>query len=184
MGTHWSEFLESSIEARQTESNWAFWNGVNDLFVSGVLSEGVNYKPIGNGRIGYWADSGFPQSGISTYFNALTGKMEVSVNVGGTNSTWKEISINYGDGKPLYKNFVGPSPDVNPYKLKGEDGNVLRPLNLVDYVARNHDLGYYLKGATGVKGALFNIDVAEEDRKFMAAMAGLARGVDIIGRMN
>ena len=40
-----------------------------------------------------WTQSATEETGYTTYFNALSGKMEQSRNVGGTVSTWKELGF-------------------------------------------------------------------------------------------
>lgn len=65
----------------------------------------------------------------------------------------------------LYKNFWGPGPDADPYTLSDKSGGYMTPANELDRGAQAHDLDYYRKGASGVSGALFNIDVADADAK-------------------
>ncbi|WP_222536966.1 RHS repeat domain-containing protein [Pedobacter polysacchareus] len=68
--------------------------------------------------------------------------------------------------KPFYGNFLGPGPDgpdANPYKLLLKDGKLMKPINLIDAMAQFHDLGYWKKGASGIKGAFTDRRVAIDD---------------------
>jgi len=77
-----------------------------------------------------------------------------------------------GGGEPAYDgeawfgtNFVGPGPDANPYTLPDPKNprSFLRPIDAIDKAAQKHDFYYWKAGASGVKGALFDKQVAAAD---------------------
>jgi hypothetical protein len=67
------------------------------------------------------------------------------------------------DFKPWYGNFLGPGPDINPYRIKGADGKILRPINMLDRAAQRHDFAYYRANTGGISGALFERKVRKAD---------------------
>jgi hypothetical protein len=77
---------------------------------------------------------------------------------------------------PWYGNFLGPGPNGNPYNLRGYDGKILKPIDMMDAAAQRHDYAYYLAHTGGVKGALFDDAVGAADR----ALAGAAFDVQVL----
>ena len=68
--------------------------------------------------------------------------------------------------KPWYGKFTGPGPDgpnAYPYELYDWNGKRIRPINAVDRSSQGHDLSYWINGASGVKGAVSDLSVAEAD---------------------
>ena len=65
--------------------------------------------------------------------------------------------------KASYRNFVGPGPDQNPYKIVGSDGKYLRPIDMIDAAAQINDYAYWKANTGGIGGALFNTSVAHAD---------------------
>ncbi|MGE6395489.1 RHS repeat domain-containing protein [Chryseobacterium scophthalmum] len=89
-----------------------------------------------------------------------------------------------GPGDPLYNgkalygtNYIGPGPDVNPYDLLN---NGLKPVDIMDLNAFNHDVAYYKANTGGIKGALLETAVAEADQKLaldaLKVMIGYTKG--------
>lgn len=80
------------------------------------------------------------------------------------------------DPKPYYGHFLGPGPDgvnANPYNLKGANGQILRPIDLIDAAAQRHDYAYWKIGVSGVKGALFDKKVRAADAQLAIDAAGV-----------
>jgi RHS repeat-associated protein len=117
-GNHWSDGMMFS--------DWDGWGGGSDTYRY-LLSQG--YTDWGNdmvmfsqgekmtygekeGKMGYWTSGITEETGYSTYFNALSGKMEESRNVGGTKATWHEMGIN---NKPVsgWESFASEAGKIN-----------------------------------------------------------------------
>jgi hypothetical protein len=61
------------------------------------------------------------------------------------------------DPEPWYGSFVGPGPNI-PTSEQGK-----RSVNEIDYAASKHDDAYLSNNATGVDGALYNLQVLNAD---------------------
>jgi RHS repeat-associated protein len=99
-GNHWSDGMMFS--------DWDGWGGGSDTYRN-LLADGYSdwggslVKYIDgirrdlssqNGQTGYFVKTPLESTGYSMYFNALTGQMEQSMNVGGSMLTWNEIGTN------------------------------------------------------------------------------------------
>ena len=74
-----------------------------------------------------------------------------------------------GGPEPWRGNFMGPGPDANPYNLRGYDGKILKPIDMLDAADQKHDYNYFLAHTGGVSGALFNDAVGHADRELAAS---------------
>jgi len=81
---------------------------------------------------------------------------------------------------PWYGNFLGPGPNDDPRYLRGYDRKILRPIDMLDEGAQQHDYAYYKANTGGIKGALFNKSVRKAD----IALANSARWVIIYSWLN
>jgi len=152
-GNHWSDNLGTETGNGQIEANWDYWNGLANLYNTGVLKAGITYKATGNGKLGYWSDSALSDDGtISTYFNSLTNKMEQSVNAGGSNSKWTELSIGqlaadaivpeHSDAALLkFVGFNHAIPEFESYLLN--DKGAMTPGNIIIYPTGGSKKPYY-----------------------------------------
>ena len=84
------------------------------------------------------------------------------------NNTTKP-KVSETEGKPWIGNFIGPGPDKDPNKLPDphDSKKFLKPTNETDGAAQKHDYGYWEKNATGVQGALINLNVTNVDSKLV-----------------
>ena len=96
-GNHWADGMGFS--------DWDAGGGGSDSYREALRQGGLDWggslvKYIDgmrrqlssrDGMMGYWVPSASFGNGTTTYFNALTGKMEESVDVGGPKLTWKEL---------------------------------------------------------------------------------------------
>jgi len=117
--------LNGAYEARRVEeANWNFWENLVNAYSVGALQIGQKYKSNGKGGFGYWTDSGSPDTGYSTYFNFVTGKMEVSINVGGSNSTWTQVAtwVNVATFQYGVKEATGNNDGANVDKYLASAG--------------------------------------------------------------
>jgi len=66
----------------------------------------------------------------------------------------------------LAEYFIGPGPDVDPYKIPDPNhpGEYLKPTNVADAAAQRHDKAYYDAGSSGVEGATKDLKVMEADK--------------------
>ena len=95
-----------------------------------------------------------------TYSDAKGNILSEEVDKGGIHIGNKSsVKINKNN---LYGFYLGPH---NPKQNNGKDSYALPPIDNLDYAAFLHDKGYDGKDAVGVKGALFNCDVASDDFK-------------------
>ena len=100
--------------------------------------------------------SGEDSSGGSDWFGKFGGFFEKNYNGG----------VTY-DGDAWYgTNFIGPGPTENPYELDdpSNPGEYLKPKDMVDAAAQRHDYFYFVNGADGINGALFNLKVTNADK--------------------
>ena len=95
-----------------------------------------------------------------TYSDAKGNILSEEVDKGGIHIGNKSsVKINKNN---LYGFYLGPH---NPKQNNGKDSYALPPIDNLDYAAFLHDKWYDGKDAVGVKGALFNCDVASDDFK-------------------
>ena len=113
---------------------------LKELADSVMVSSLEDQKSIvaGSGEGGYWFWS--QETGWTYMLD------EVTVTGSYVNRSW-------------YGNFLGPGPNGNP----DPSSLGLTPINQLDSAAYNHDVFYYYCNATGVSGALFDLDVALAD---------------------
>lgn len=97
----------------------------------------------------------------------------MQANIGGFNFSQFEGKLNdFGlkdpiyNGKALYgTNYVGPGLNIDPYELLAGG---LKPIDLIDLAAFNHDVAYYKANTGGLKGALFEIAVYNANVKLLS----------------
>lgn len=94
-----------------------------------------------------------------TATNASTGDITDSSISGNT----QIIAKGAEDKTALYGQFTGPGPDSDPRNLPDLKGGIKIPINEMDQGSQVHDLSYWINGASGVKGALTDLKVAEAD---------------------
>ena len=76
-------------------------------------------------------------------------------------------------------NFIGPGPNADPYtiiNLSSAEGEYLQPVDALDEAAQRHDYAYWKSRASGVSGALFNLDVTDADTQLATDAARIVGG--------
>ncbi|WP_165585748.1 DUF6443 domain-containing protein [Pedobacter nototheniae] len=112
-GNHWSDGIgygDWSAWNGSDSYRWAISQGFSDT--NGVLSKtgegGVQYGYKSDGKYGYWSNDSIFQTGTTSYFNAVTGKVEQSVNTGDFVSTWHMLNDDQ-----TWKDFANGTSKVN-----------------------------------------------------------------------
>ncbi|WP_131535594.1 hypothetical protein [Pedobacter nototheniae] len=178
-GNHWSDGIgygDWSAWNGSDSYRWAISQGFSDT--NGVLSKtgegGVQYGYKSDGKYGYWSNGSVINGSMETYFNTKTGKDEQVLNTVSVVSTWHELVRGaIGGPIPWYGNFLGPGPDGNPYKLTGYDGNILKPVDMLDAAAQRHDVAYDAAKVGGINGALFRRRVSAADQQLALDAVGV-----------
>nr|WP_315422522.1 DUF6443 domain-containing protein [uncultured Pedobacter sp.] len=147
-------------------------NGVTGFEGAGLYFQGDDVTPIGfsnNYGGGYWTQEAMPGTGVTEYFNALTGKMEQSVNVGGVKSTWNEARNTFAETHNLpvsptmqdWKNYYslllsGDFKGAWNYDMPGEPKFVGLPSGAAAATTIN-GLRVAISGSKSVSPALYTV---------------------------
>lgn len=86
----------------------------------------------------------------------------------GTRDIWGDGGNVVYNGKAWFNsNYIGPGPDGNPNPYDLLKGG-LKPLDIIDKAAFDHDVGYYYANATGAKDAVVKKALLGADMKLAA----------------
>ncbi|REC48607.1 RHS repeat-associated core domain-containing protein [Chryseobacterium pennipullorum] len=135
----------------------SFANSAAGTVLSGMVLGGVGAELTGGN---FW--QGAVIGGTVAGLNHVVHKVDGPGKPGKGTRDW------LGDGKDVVydgegyfgSNYIGPGPDVDPNELLRAG---LKPLDMVDQAAFEHDRAYYEANTGGVKGALFEKSIAYAD---------------------
>ena len=88
----------------------------------------------------------------------------------GTKDFWGDGGNVIYNGNGYWKtNFIGPGPDSDPRALVDNKGKKLKPLDMLDLAALNHDIDYYEASQGGISGAAKSLEILYADKELVKA---------------
>jgi RHS repeat-associated protein len=153
-----AEQFEKFADLRSGTDDKGMYN--KDVIKSNVLAdERANFENLMSSR----QETSFNKSYTSeNNFVNLDFTLSTAVVTYGTSIPSTNTAKNFTGGW-LNSNFIGPGPAADPYHLKDNNGNLVRPKDAIDAAAQKHDYYYYKAKVDGVSGALLSMRVLEAD---------------------